>query len=188
MFSLPSEEHLHILFSIAFFLFLITKTHSKYNPKKRNINRKGKKKSFFFRFVLEFPPERRYSNTPADIQPFGCRRGGMADALRSGRSPFTRVEVQVLSSAPLFSSKRGETPPFCARSGELFLPVAVQSAFRASLVLRQMRRSCISLMSDANIPEDCEDQTARTPAAANCKEGCSPPLAQESRLGIAGSC
>ena len=29
----------------------------------------------------------------------------MADALRSGRSPFTRVEVQVLSSAPLFSSK-----------------------------------------------------------------------------------
>ena len=28
----------------------------------------------------------------------------MADALRSGRSPLTRVKVQVLSSAPFFSS------------------------------------------------------------------------------------
>ena len=34
----------------------------------------------------------------------GCRRGGMADALRSGRSPLTRVKVQVLSSAPSFST------------------------------------------------------------------------------------
>ena len=31
-----------------------------------------------------------------------CRRGGTADALRSGRSLFTGVEVQILSSAPIF--------------------------------------------------------------------------------------
>ena len=36
----------------------------------------------------------------------------MADALRSGRSPFTRVKVQVLSSAPLFSSKSSVFPHF----------------------------------------------------------------------------
>ena len=40
----------------------------------------------------------------------GCRRGGMADALRSGRSPFTRVKVQVLSSAPLFLLKSSTFP------------------------------------------------------------------------------
>ena len=42
----------------------------------------------------------------------GCRRGGMADALRSGRSPFTRVKVQVLSSAPLLSSDTSVFPHF----------------------------------------------------------------------------
>ena len=51
---------------------------------------------------LKFPKRQAIVFTPVSYRNFGCRRGGMADALRSGRSPFTRVEVQVLSSAPLF--------------------------------------------------------------------------------------
>ena len=96
-FSLPSEEHLHILFSIAFFLFLITKTHSKYTTKKRNINRKGKKKRFFFGFELDFPVKRRYSNYSGQAPVFRLPtwRNGRRAAFRSqsfhegeGSSPF----------------------------------------------------------------------------------------------------
>ena len=50
-----------------------------------------------------------------------CRRGGMADALRSGRSPLTRVKVQVLSSAPFLHSILYIRPIFAPHFLQIFI-------------------------------------------------------------------
>ena len=81
-------------------------------PKKQTSTEKKKKVAFFLILSLKFPKRQAIVFTPVSYRNFGCRRGGMADALRSGRSPFTRVKVQVLSSAPLLSSRSSAFPHF----------------------------------------------------------------------------
>ena len=81
-----------------------------------NIARNRKKTTPFpkdKRFFLFFQKQFAFSAGWCILNhPYGCRRGGTADALRSGRSPLTRVKVQILSSAPFLMHKNTGSSPF----------------------------------------------------------------------------